>query len=203
MDLRAHRGAHRGALGARVGDGDRGRRPPAGGVHSWLAAPVQVSMSSRAPVLPPGSVRHRPELVLTSSPLAWCAQFCAPVPLQGYHWTVVPLVVPALVTSRQPPWTRTVPSVYGDHCWPALPLQPARPIGLPSVSRLFWLAAQRPPAPVRARSRWRCRSGWSCRPARRPPRSRRSASPRTWSPRSGWWSPGCRRGSYRPWRGRR
>ena len=70
------------------------------------------------------------------------------MPLQGYHWTVVPLVVPALVTSRQPPCTRTVPSVYGDHCWPALPLQPARPIGLASVSRLFWLAAQKPPAPV-------------------------------------------------------
>ncbi len=82
--------------------------PPAGSVHCWLAAPVQVSMSSREPALPPGSVRHRPEFGLTNSPLAWCVQPWALVPLQGYQSTLVPLVVPALTTSRQPPWTRTV-----------------------------------------------------------------------------------------------
>src|ERR1700726_3348365 len=42
---------------------------PVGSVHCWSAAPVQVSMSSLDPVLPPGSVRQSPELGLTSSPL--------------------------------------------------------------------------------------------------------------------------------------
>ena len=42
---------------------------PAGSVHCWSVAPVQVSMSSLDPVLPPGSVRQSPELGLTSSPL--------------------------------------------------------------------------------------------------------------------------------------
>src|SRR5580700_1068844 len=48
---------------------------PVGRVHFCWAEPVQVSMSSRAPVLAPGTVRHSPELGLTSSPLAWWAQF--------------------------------------------------------------------------------------------------------------------------------
>src|SRR5690349_21834079 len=43
---------------------------PAGTVHCCCAEPVQVSMSIRALVLPPGSVRHSPEFGLTSSPLA-------------------------------------------------------------------------------------------------------------------------------------
>src|ERR1700750_2623929 len=51
--------------------------PPAGSVHCWSVAPVQVSMSSRDPVLPPGSVRQSPEFGLTSSPLDWCVQFWA------------------------------------------------------------------------------------------------------------------------------
>src|ERR1035437_4839130 len=84
---------------------------PVGRVHSCWAEPAQVSMSSRAPVLPPGSVRHRPELGLTSSPLDWWVQPWAAVPLQGYQSTSVPLVVPALTTSRQPPSVRSVPSV--------------------------------------------------------------------------------------------
>src|SRR6267154_3603972 len=41
---------------------------PVGRVHFCWAEAVQVSMSSRALVLPPGSVRHSPELGLTSSP---------------------------------------------------------------------------------------------------------------------------------------
>src|ERR1017187_10498752 len=84
---------------------------PDGRVHSCWAEPVQVSMSRRAPVLPPGSVRHRPELGLTSSPLAWWVQPCAALPLHGYQSTLVPLAVPALTTSRQPPWVRRVLSV--------------------------------------------------------------------------------------------
>src|ERR1700759_3585944 len=83
---------------------------PLGVDHCCWAEPVHVSMSSRALVLPPGSVRHRPELGLTSSPLAWFVQFWAVVPLHGYQSTLVPLVVPALTTSKQPPWTRSVPS---------------------------------------------------------------------------------------------
>src|ERR1039457_4802646 len=85
--------------------------PPLGTVHFCWAESVQVSMSSRELVLPPGSVRHRPELGLTSSPLAWWAQPWAALPLQGYQSTLVPLVVPALTTSRQPPWVRSVLSV--------------------------------------------------------------------------------------------
>src|SRR6185437_2426334 len=48
--------------------------PPLGSVHCCCAESVQVSMSSRAPVLPPGSVRQSPEFGLTSSPLAWWFQ---------------------------------------------------------------------------------------------------------------------------------
>ena len=121
---------------------------PVGSVQSCWAEPVQVSMSSRAPVLPPGSVRHSPELGLTSSPLDWCVQCWAAVPLHGYQSTLVPLVVPALTTSRQPPWVRSVPSEYGDHCWPALLLQPVTPIGLPEVFSEFWLARHSPLIPV-------------------------------------------------------
>src|SRR6202044_705522 len=121
---------------------------PVGRVHFCCAEAVQVSMSSRAPVLPPGSVRHSPEDGLTSSPLDWCVQSWAAVPLHGYQSTSVPLVVPALTTSRQPPWVRSVPSVYGDHCWPAPLLQPLSPIGLPAVLSEFWLVRHCPPAAV-------------------------------------------------------
>src|SRR5579875_1585396 len=121
---------------------------PVGSVHCWSLAPVQVSMSSRTAVLPPGSVRHRPEFGLTSSPLDSCVQSWAAVPLHAYQSTSVPLVVPALTTSRQPPWVRRVPSEYGDHCWPAPPLQPLTPIGLPSVFSEFWLARHSPLTPV-------------------------------------------------------
>src|SRR5882757_2064444 len=121
---------------------------PVGSVQCCCAEPVQVSMSSRAPVLPPGSVRQRPELGLTSSPFDWWVQVWAAVPLQGYQSTLVPLEVPALTTSRQPPWVRSVPSEYGDHCWPAVPLQELTPIGLPEVFSEFWLARHRLLSPV-------------------------------------------------------
>src|SRR5689334_6231882 len=58
---------------------------PVGSVHCWSAAPVQVSMSSRDPALPPGSVRQSPEFGLTSSPLDWCVQPCAAEALHGYQ----------------------------------------------------------------------------------------------------------------------
>src|SRR5438105_3301857 len=96
-------------------------------------------MSRRAPVLPPGTVRQSPEFGLTSSPLAWCVQPCALEALQGYQSTFVPLVLPADTTSRQPPWVRSVPSVYGDHCWPAPPLQALTLIGLPATFSEPWL----------------------------------------------------------------
>src|ERR1700761_7352620 len=121
---------------------------PVGSVHCWSAAPVQVSMSSREAVFPPGSVRHSPELGLTISPLDWYVQPCAFVPLHGYQSTSVPEVVPALTTSRQPPCTRTVPSEYVDHCCPALPLHAATAIGLPSTSSEFWFARHRLLIPV-------------------------------------------------------
>ena len=70
------------------------------------------------------------------------------MPLQAYQSTSVPLVVPALTTSRQPPCTRTVLSVYGDHCCPALPLHVLTPIGLPSVFSEFSLPMHSPLSPV-------------------------------------------------------
>src|SRR5260221_8439685 len=121
---------------------------PVGSFHCWSAASVQVSMSRRAPVLPPGSVRHRPEFGLSSSPLAWWVQPCAALALQGYQSTLVPLVFPAATTSRQPPWARRVLSVYGDHCWPALPLHAPTPIGLLATFSEFWLARHRPLIPL-------------------------------------------------------
>src|SRR5690349_675551 len=77
--------------------------------HCWAVESVQLSMSSRVPPVLP--VRHSPEFGLTSSPLDWTVHCCALVPLHGYQSTLVPLVVPAETTSRQPPWTRTVLSV--------------------------------------------------------------------------------------------
>ncbi len=84
---------------------------PVGSFHCCWTESVHVSISSREPVLPPGSVRHNPELGFTTSPLDWYVQPCAAVPLHGYQSTLVPLVLPALTTSRQPPCVRSVPSV--------------------------------------------------------------------------------------------
>ncbi len=121
---------------------------PLGSVHICPAAAVQVLMSSAVAVLLPGSVRHSPEFGLTSSPLDSWVQFWATVPLQGYHLTAVPGAVPAAFTSRQPPWTCSVLSVYGDHSWPALPLHALTNIGLPSVFSEFWLVRHSPLMPV-------------------------------------------------------
>ncbi len=60
----------------------------------------------------------------------------------------MPLVLPALTTSRQPPWVRSVPSVYGDQDWPALPLQVLTPIGLLATFSEFWFPRHRPLMPV-------------------------------------------------------
>src|ERR1700730_3953293 len=46
---------------------------------------------------------------------------------EGYESPLVPLDVRARPTSGQPPWFRSVRSESGDHCWPALPLQPVTP----------------------------------------------------------------------------
>ena len=102
---------------------------------------------------------------MTSSPLAWWVQFWAAEPLHGYQSTLVPLVVPALTTSRQPPWVRSVPSEFGDHCWPALPLQPVTPIGLPEVFSEFWLARHSPLSPVTVPVALAVAAGWSCPPS--------------------------------------
>src|SRR5580692_9133071 len=67
----------------------------AGLLQRCPAAPVQVWMSSRTAGLPFGSVRHRPDLGLTTSPSDSRVQTWAAVPLQGYQSTLVPLVVPA------------------------------------------------------------------------------------------------------------
>ena len=69
------------------------------------------------------------------------------MPLHGYQSTSVPLVVPAPTTSRHPPWTRSVPSVYGDHCSPGSPSHVVTTIGLPSVLSTFWFARHRPSIP--------------------------------------------------------
>jgi hypothetical protein len=45
-----------------------------GPVHCWSVASVQVSMSSRELVSPPGSVRQSWEVGLTSSPFDSCVQ---------------------------------------------------------------------------------------------------------------------------------
>src|SRR5260370_11499015 len=84
---------------------------PEGSVQIWCAEPVQVSMSSREPVLPPGSVRHRWACEFTSSPFDSWVHFCATVPLHGYQSTSVPLLVPAPTKYRHPPSVRSVLSV--------------------------------------------------------------------------------------------
>ena len=122
--------------------------PPDGRFHTCAAESVQVSSSSCALGLPPGSVRHSPEFGLTSSPLDSWVQSWAGEALQAYQSISVPLVVPAATTSRHPPCVRRVPSVYGDHCWPASPSQESAIIGLPSVFSALLFARHSPPSPV-------------------------------------------------------
>src|SRR5580658_4305081 len=80
-------------------------------VQICWAEPVQVSMSSLAWASPRGSVRHRLECGLTSSPFAAWLQVWAEVPLHGYQSTTVPLPVPSPSTSRHPASVRSVLSV--------------------------------------------------------------------------------------------
>src|SRR6266700_3751898 len=83
---------------------------PMGLLQRCCTEPVQVAMSSRAAVLPLGSVRQRPDFGLTSSPLDFLVQIWAAVRLHAYQSTSVPLAVPAPATSRQPPSARRVRS---------------------------------------------------------------------------------------------
>src|SRR5260370_35369594 len=58
---------------------------PEGSVQIWCAEPVQVSMSSREPFLPPGSFKHRGACEFTTSPFAAWIHSVATVPLHGSH----------------------------------------------------------------------------------------------------------------------
>src|ERR1700722_972051 len=77
---------------------------PLGSAQDGLGLPVQDQIWAWVPEPPkPVSSRHLPELGLTREPLDWGTQVWAPVPLQSYRSTVVPLAVPAPLTSRHLP----------------------------------------------------------------------------------------------------
>src|SRR5215469_13107478 len=67
-----------------------------GRFHFWLALPVQSQISSCVPgvVDQPVSSRHLPDWGLSREPLDCGTKTWAPVLLQSYRSTVVPLVVP-------------------------------------------------------------------------------------------------------------
>src|SRR5215471_9048652 len=96
---------------------------PAGSSHFWLEFPRQDEIVSCLPlaVLLPGSVRHRPDRGLTSSPPVCSCHRCAVLPLQVYRSAGVPLA--ALLTRRHLPWIRSVSSCTTVHFCAAEPLQ--------------------------------------------------------------------------------
>ncbi len=98
--------------------------PPLGSVHCWLALSAQAQICTWVPEPPkPVSSRHLPELGLSSSPLDCGTQTWAPVPLQVYRSTRVPLAVPAPLTSRHMPSTCRVLPAATVHCCALVPLQ--------------------------------------------------------------------------------
>src|ERR1700733_10566231 len=95
-----------------------------GRCHCWLVPSPQDQIWTWVPEPPkPVSSRHLPDSGLTSSPLDWACHCCAPVPLQVYRSTRVPLAVPAPSTSRHMPSTSRVPLDSTVHCWALVPLQ--------------------------------------------------------------------------------
>ncbi len=68
-----------------------------GSFHDWLAPPEQDQIWAWVPgaVDQPVSSRHLPDAGFSSAPLDCGCQTWAPVPLQSYRSTVVPLAVPA------------------------------------------------------------------------------------------------------------
>src|SRR5690348_7056842 len=75
-----------------------------GRLHCWLAPPAQAQICACVPDPPqPVSSRHLPDCGFRYSPLDWCCQTCAPVPLHVYSCTSVPLAVPPPDTSRHLP----------------------------------------------------------------------------------------------------
>ena len=95
-----------------------------GSFHGWLALSVQVQIWTWVPAPPkPVSSRHLPEFGFRSSPSDCGTQVCAPVPLQWYRSTVVPLAVPAASTSRHLPRTVRVSLLLTVQCCALVPLQ--------------------------------------------------------------------------------
>src|SRR3984885_13680037 len=122
----------RAAPGRRGPGGASSRVRPANGsgsacqgrCHCWLVPSPQDQIWTWVPEPPkPVSSRHLPDSGLTSSPLDWACHCCAPVPLQVYRSTRVPLAVPAPSTSRHMPSTSRVPLDSTVHCWALVPLQ--------------------------------------------------------------------------------
>src|SRR5260370_10332151 len=71
-------------------------------------------------MLPPGSARHRPDrgfVSMTPPPSAIRRHCCAPVPLQVYRFTSVPLAVPPWRTFRHLLRMPTVPLVFVVQIW--------------------------------------------------------------------------------------
>ena len=96
--------------------------------------PLQVQICNWVPsvVLELGSSRQSPDSGLTSDPFAPAVHCCAPVPLHGQYWTLVPAEVPLEVTSRQPPSTWSVPLLSTVQLWAPVPLQSQIWIGVPA-----------------------------------------------------------------------
>lgn len=102
-----------------------GSPPPAGTVHFWFAAPVQVQICRRVPLaeLLPAASRHLSAGTETMSRAAETDQRWLAPPVQSHSCVTEPLAVPPSLTSRHLPSARIVPSEPTFHCWAAVPLQ--------------------------------------------------------------------------------
>jgi hypothetical protein len=87
----------------------------AGSIHAWSGFPVQLLIQSCTPlVVPPGSVRHRPDTGLNSWPADPSTSHCWLAPaLQVNSCTLVSFAVPRLMMSRHLPWMVRVPAPPG------------------------------------------------------------------------------------------
>src|SRR5215470_14730301 len=118
---------------------------PAGSRHFWFGLAWQGEIFNCLPlvVLLPGSVRHRPDRGLTSSPPVWTCHRCPPPPLHVDRSAGVPLVV--LLTRRHLPWIRSVASFTTVQVCAAEPLHVQMTILVPFAVLLPLSSRHLPP----------------------------------------------------------
>ena len=112
-----------------------------------MAVSVQDQIWSWVPgvVDQPVSSRHFPDSGLSRAPSLCGTQTWAPVPLQSYRSTVVPLAVPAAFTSRHLPRAWRVFPEATVHCWAFVPLHVYTCTGVKLAALAPRTSTHRPP----------------------------------------------------------